>query len=249
MTNTTRNLKKRLKAPRDLVEATKKGERFVPARQIDTRATHVRRFSRAIAAYACVAVVLIAGVAVLPRLLGGEPVPPTSAQSSSALPDALNPPEYVPLSEEQAANYVRPDLIWANELNPELKNNIIWAFDQANYEQTVTDPFTMPAVGGVDAQYAVVFVIGIADTESNDVSVNVLKRQAAQIDEQLVGQGFTQVEYRPSEVGSGYGFSTFYAVSRTDLAKLDTDAIMTRLSTASGDLRITLSIAWQSYEA
>lgn len=249
-------MKKRLKAPRELVEATKKGERFVPARQIDTRATHMRRFSKAVAAYACVAVVLIAGVAVLPMLLGGEPVPSTSAQSTSAL---LDQTEYTPLSEEQAKNYFRPDLIWASEFNPELTNFVIWSAEVGEDGIKVTQPTLFPNVGVENARYAVEIKMEFLGTnvENGDaVSMNAMKRQYARVETAMKNIG---VETLKNEYGYDLGvsgnfdpdfgnlcFSKYYELGHEQLTEADVETVLSGLGYLQENTLVEVKIAWQS---
>lgn len=87
MSNTAKNLKKRLKAPHTLVEAAKKGEYIkntTDTKQADTPGRHIRRFAMALAAYACIALLLIGSVSFLPRFLDNSP-----AGTQPSTPDAL----------------------------------------------------------------------------------------------------------------------------------------------------------------
>lgn len=89
MSKPMKNLKKRLRAPHNLKEAVKRGERLAPAYKADTRAIHVRRFSTAIVAYACVAALLIGGVAILPSLMNGQTPVAQSGTVVTSVPDQL----------------------------------------------------------------------------------------------------------------------------------------------------------------
>lgn len=98
MSNTPKNMKKRLRAPRELVGAVKRGERVTPKRTTDTNATHIRRFSKAFAVYACAAALLVGGAAMLPSLIGGSGSPAAMGNSTplSSYRDALLvPPEQI----------------------------------------------------------------------------------------------------------------------------------------------------------
>ncbi len=72
MSKPINDLKKRMKAPRDLKEAVKKGERLTHIYYADTPATNARKFALAFAGYACVAALLLGSVIVLPSLLSAK---------------------------------------------------------------------------------------------------------------------------------------------------------------------------------
>ena len=248
MSKPTKNLKKRLKAPRELVEATKKGERFVPAHNIDSRTVHVRRFSRAIAAYACVAMVLIAGVAILPMLLGGEPV------AQSGMPQVtMKPSGYVKPTDEEAKDFVRPDLIWASHMNPQLENFVLWSADiDENGTAWVTTPFTRPDVGEDTSAYAVEVRIVYFGRES--VNVNIGKRALngliIALDElgikTLKNQyGYDLLTYIDAKPLSGNPYySKVCELEQDQFTEAVEQVLMEKFATIE-DARVEIRLAWQ----
>ncbi len=85
-----KDLKKRLRAPHNLKEAVKQGERLAPAYKADTRTTHLRRFSTAIVAYACVAAVVLGGAILLPSLLLEQSPYSSQPPAASSVPDTTD---------------------------------------------------------------------------------------------------------------------------------------------------------------
>lgn len=249
MSNTTKNLKKRLHAPRELVSATKRGERVIPKHTTDTNATHIRRFSKAFAAYACAAAVLVGGSIALPALLSDSSTPLTQPSAGDAdQSPPVKPIEtdgYRSLSAEQAENYIRPDLIWANELNPELKNSVIWSAENVDGESSVTQALTLPAVGGEDAEYAVEIRMEIIDYKAVHASHLYMARVMPQIESELAQIGFEKVNILPAD--SSVPNSNF-AASRAELSAVDTEALLSVMNRADGDIRFVLRMAWQSLD-
>lgn len=241
MSNNTKNLKKRIKAPRELVSAVKKGELVTLVRKSDTHATHIRRFSKAFAAYACAALVLICGSLALPWLLK-EPTAPLSQPSGSEGTSTETDRTVLP------ANYIRSDLIWANELNPELKDTVIWSAEFIDGAPSVIQALTLPTVGGEDAEYAVEFRIQFRDmTTDENATLSFLATRMAMIDVDLRNIGFEEIHLDFAEDGTP-GASYFYAASREELSALDTDELWTLLNKADGNIQFILRMAWQSLD-
>lgn len=239
MSNTTKNLKKRLKAPRELVNSVKQGERVTPVRETDTNATHIRHFSKALAAYTCAAAVLIGGSLVLPALVKDGSAQPLSQPSGSAAQIGNEP------NADQAVlpqGYVRPELIWANELNPELKDTVIWSAEKVGDVTEVTKALTLPDVGGEDAEYAVEFRMEI-DEDAEHATLTFLARHMAVVGRTLEEMGFEKVDVLPVDRS---GKTSVFAASRAELAAVDAETILPFLERADGDLRFVLQIAWQS---
>lgn len=109
MSKDIRSVRDQVKAPKRLVNAVIKGERVAPKHKTDTAATHIRRFSKIFAVYACVAVLLIGSAVALPALLDNPAAsqPQPDATVSDQTPDNALLPE----------DFIRPDLVWADETN------------------------------------------------------------------------------------------------------------------------------------
>ena len=89
MSNTMKNLKKRMKAPHDLKEAVKKGERLERTYYGETPKAGAHRFAVAFAGYACMAMLLLGGVIVLPAMLNGQAPVAQSDPAVTSIPDQL----------------------------------------------------------------------------------------------------------------------------------------------------------------
>lgn len=96
MSDTIRSLQNRTKAPQRLIEAVQNGERYERAPSngsSDSPRKHLRRFSLALAAYACVAALIVGGVYLVPLILGEDdpvvtqPNPPVTTDP----PDRTDP--------------------------------------------------------------------------------------------------------------------------------------------------------------
>lgn len=98
MSEPIQKLRENLNAPKELVEAVRKGLPYerVKTRSADTKRRHVKRFTAAIAIYACIAVMLIGITTLLPSLLN-DLLPPaqthTDPPPSSSPDDTTNPPD------------------------------------------------------------------------------------------------------------------------------------------------------------
>lgn len=232
-----------MKAPRNLVEAVKKGERLEPVGVVNTRAVHIQRFTKAIAAYACVAVVLVATALVLPALLYNGEGQSTAAQSST--PEATMTPVYYGYPD----NYVRPDLIWADEFNPELKDFVIYLAQCKDGKAEVLSELTIPNVGAEDAGFGVEVCL---ERESTNVKWHSNSSNAfASIKSLLIHQaGFELVEQDvPWESSLVYEYDYF----AMDRAKLESEEMQTLLNALNEELeslgdgmRIVLRMGWQS---
>lgn len=230
-------MQEHLTPPEDLVKAVKHGKKFA-RRRADTNATHIRRFSKAFAVYACAALVLIGGSLTLPALLSDSPAPAPLAQPSVST-DTQKP--YFPI------DYIRPDLIWANEHNPERKNTVIWSAENIDGKSIVTNELTLPDIGGEDAEYAIEFRGEFVSNETKNATPAYIIRRMAHIDAALLNLGFEAVDIEPAEDGS-QGRSVIYAASRKELSAIDTDELLSAVASADGNLRFKLRIAWQSLD-
>ena len=199
MSKTIRDLKKRMKAPRNLVEAVKKGERLEPALRVDTRAVHLRRFSKAIAAYACVVVLLIGAVFVLPGLPDSEtPQSPATTTTGVDLP-ASDKPDYVYPPKDDAQNYFRPELIWVNDLNPGLVDTIIWAMQSEGEGYSVLYPYTIPEIGGEDAQFAIELRFERVSGDVEWPGYAEMIREMEMVKRALTDAGFEEIDKKNTE--------------------------------------------------
>lgn len=123
-------MRDQVKAPKRLVNAVIRGERVHPKHKADTTATHIRRFSKAFAVYACAAVLLIGGAFALPALLDNPAAsqPQPDATVSDQTPDSAVLPE----------DFVRPDLVWADETN-RLSEKVIFSWYEYHELQEQAD--------------------------------------------------------------------------------------------------------------
>lgn len=119
------------KAPKQLVEAAKKGERItVTHHSYDTKTNHVRRFTLALA----VAALLLGGVAFLPSLLNNSAPALSQPGGNSVGQSALENTDHAVPSDD----YIRPDLVWADETN-RLSEDIL--FSWLEYRVNETDEY------------------------------------------------------------------------------------------------------------
>lgn len=103
MTEPIQSIRDNLNAPRELVEAVAKGKPYrTSAFSGDSKRRHVQRFSAAIAAYVCMALLLVTTVTLLPSLFEDEPKPadtdkdkttPTLSSSDPISPEQATSPE------------------------------------------------------------------------------------------------------------------------------------------------------------
>lgn len=257
MSKPAKNLKKRLKAPRALVEATKKGERFVPAHRADTRDVHIRRFTKVIAVYACAAVLLIAGVAILPLLWKGNA--PITAQSGTVITSAVtNQPAYVAPTEDEARGFIRPDLIWASSLNPDLKDVVIWIAELGDDGIQVVQSASFPDVGIENARYAVdvkLEYLESDDDDANQISQQRMKRDLAKLTGALQSVGIEPLKnqygydlgYRgnfANDPGNNY-LLKYFEIGADQLTEEDERAILSNYESFTLNFRIEIKIAWQ----
>lgn len=257
-----KNLKKRLRAPHNLKEAVKRGERLAPAYKADTRTDHVRRFSTAIAAYACVAAVLIGGVAILPAFWNSQA--PVAGQSSGETTPAVTVhPGYVYPTGEDAENFVHPELIWASHLNPGLKDVVIWAAEVGETESgekeiVITKPVSFPYVKVENARYAVEIkleYLGTAGEDGESIGMNVAKRQYAILTTAMNSVGVETIknEYGEEQPVGGNFFtnmgniylSNYFELTEDQLTADAETTILAGLEKLPANIRISIGIAWQ----
>lgn len=84
-----------------MVSAAKRGERVTHRHKTDTRATHIRRFSKAFAVYACMAALLIGLAAMLPALFGSKTAAPSSQTTVTGTGYDCTLPIFEDLPEEE----------------------------------------------------------------------------------------------------------------------------------------------------
>ena len=89
MSKTMKNLKNRMKAPHDLKVAVKKGERLERTYYGETPKAGACRSALAFAGYACIAMLLLGGVIVLPAMLNGQAPVAQSDPAVTSIPDLL----------------------------------------------------------------------------------------------------------------------------------------------------------------
>lgn len=139
-------MRDQLKAPEILVEAAKRGERIRSphARRSDTTGTHLRRFSTAIAVYACIAVLLLVSVTFLPVLLQSDPgdqhsettpigsaptttptttpySPTTTTRPTTTYPPFTTDPSHIPatpMTNEDVENHMNSHTLLNDKIDP-----------------------------------------------------------------------------------------------------------------------------------
>lgn len=262
MSKSMKNLKKRLRAPHNLKEAVKQGERLAPAYKADTRATHLRRFSTVIAAYACVAALLIGGVAILPAFWNSQA--PVAGQSSGEITPAVTVhPGYVYPTGEDAENFVHPELIWASHLNPGLKDVVIWAAEvgeteSGEKEPAVVKPAGFPFVDLENPRYAVEVKMELLGTAGSDEKFNMssMKRYYASVEGAMKMVGIEPIKNEENGYDLGiYGnvypaegniyLSKYYEIGKDQLTKEDEAAMLEILANLPANTRIEIKMAWQ----
>ncbi|MBO5779222.1 MAG: hypothetical protein J6R82_06615 [Clostridia bacterium] len=246
MSKTTRDLKKRMKAPKNLVEAVKKGERLEPVGVVNTRAVHIQRFTKAIAAYACVAAVLIATAFVLPALLDyGEVQPSTTGSNPTEELNQPNDYQYVYPPVDEAHNYLRPELIWVNHLNPTLVDTIIWTMQIDGGEGRVVYPYTIPAFGGEDAQFAVELRFERVSGDVKWPHENDFLPQIEKIEQMLAEFGFEEIDKRNEESNDLLYGKKYYAANRAQMEAVDVQKLEEACKFSTEGIRIVMKLAWQ----
>lgn len=107
MSEPIRSIQTNLTPPEDLVAAVKKGvplERSVK-HKADTKATHIRRFSKALIAYVCIAAVIVSSVYFLPMILSEDTPPVTQPSDTSTTPQKDPPLPPVPQTHSPESLY------------------------------------------------------------------------------------------------------------------------------------------------
>lgn len=244
-----KNLKNRMKAPHDLKVAVKKGERLERTYYGETPKAGARRFALAFAGYACIAMLLLGGVIVLPALLNGQaPVAQSTATTTVAEPEG-----YVKPSGVDAKNFIYPDLIWASHLNMGLENFVLWSADiDENGAVEVTTPFTRPDVGEETADYAV--EVRIVYFETKEVKSAVGSRHLASVTYKLEELGIETLknsygndmlmyaDAKPLE-GNPY-YSKVCVLGQNQFTEAVEKALVEKITTIE-NARVEIRIAWQ----
>lgn len=240
MSKTMKNLKNRMKAPHDLKEAVKKGERLERTYYGETPKAGARRSALALAGYACIAMLLLGSVIVLPNLLSAQA--PVAESGTSVV--------YVKPTEDQLQNYVRPDLIWASDLNPQLKDFVIWSADVTDFEVKVTKPITLPDLDIEKPRYALEVRMEVLDkedtahmTKMKRIFVNVTaamenigaKEMGNMSSFTLDANNYPEYLYQLFEIGADQLTETAEQRMISDFARL-------------GNTRIEIKIAEQPYD-
>lgn len=245
MSKTIHDLKKRMKAPRNLVEAVKKGERLEPALRVDTRAVHLRRFSKAIAAYACVAILLIGAVFVLPGLPDSEtPQSPATTTTGVDLP-ASDKPDYVYPPKDDAQNYFRPELIWVNDLNPGLVDTIIWAMQSEGEGNRVLYPYTIPKIGGEDAQFAIELRFERVSGDVEWPGYAEMIREMERVKRALTDAGFEEIQKKNTESNDLLYRKYYFAADRAQMGALNPQTLTEAFAHSKEGIRTVMKLAWQ----
>lgn len=245
MSKTIHDLKKRMKAPRNLVEAVKKGERLEPALRVDTRAVHLRRFSKAIAAYACVVVLLIGAVFVLPGLPDSEtPQAPATTTTGVDLP-ASDKPDYVYPPKDDAQNYFRPELIWVNDLNPGLVDTIIWAMQSEGEGYSVLYPYTIPEIGGEDAQFAIELRFERVSGDVEWPGYAEMIREMQRVKRALTDAGFEEIDKKNTESNDLLYRKYYFAADRAQMESLNPQTLTEAFTHTKEGIRTVMKLAWQ----
>ena len=249
MSKTMKNLKNRMKAPYDLKEAVKKGERLERTYYGETPKAGARRSALAFAGYACIAMLLLASVIVLPAMLNGHaPV----AQSTEAT-TVTEPDGYVKPSGVDAKSFVYPDLIWASHLNMDLENFILWSADiDENGTVEVTTPFTRPDVGEETADYAVEVRIVYferkevkSSTGSRHLAGVIYKLEELGIETMKSSNGDALLKYvdaKPLE-GNPY-YSQVCVLGQNQFTEAVEKGLVEKIATIK-NARVEIRIAWQ----
>lgn len=240
-----------LKAPRYLVEAAQKGEHIPPLHKSDTHATHLRRISKAIATYICAAVLLVGVAAAVPALVGEKaPAPASQPSAEGSVSEPVRPIVYTPVPEDAASTYVRSDLIWANELNPALKDFVIWTGEVVDGVTKGDSVFTLPDIAEGYSGYSVEIAVTGFDTDTTLASAPVaIMRRWVAVETYLLELGFEKLGTRSAADGESVD-AFIYAATPDQLRSLDPQTMMldAYVDPNLGNVRFTLRIAWQSLE-
>lgn len=211
MSNEIRSKGKQIKAPRELIEAVKKGERLAPRtpKGFDTRSTHVRRFALALAGYACAAALLIGGAAFIPSLLSGEDAPvdqPIAAAPSQSTPD---------LTQSTAALPSEP--VWASPscTMSECEFYHWYDFTEESGEHRAGENFNFPEKYPADT----VFVVSAYVQGQNSFLGALYKHPSETVIKHLT-------EYEGWESFTGSDGHTYFTLTKAQIEALDTDALL-----------------------